>query len=71
MSTTIHNVSNQQAGWRIPVWAKDANVSRATVYNLLDGKVRGAKPLPNVKIGKCRVITMAPADYLALCAQQA
>jgi hypothetical protein len=60
-----------QAGWRPSVWSRAANVSRATTYNLLSGKVPGAPPLPNVKVGKARIITMAPADYLALCAEQA
>jgi hypothetical protein len=59
------------AGWRPEAWGRGAHVSRATVYNLLGGKVLGAPPLPNIKLGKARIITMAPADYLALCAQQA
>jgi hypothetical protein len=61
----------KQAGWRIGPWTNSAKVSRMTTYNLMDGKVRGAPPLPNVKVGKARIITMAPADYLALCAEQA
>jgi hypothetical protein len=60
-----------RSGWRPAEWAKDADVSRATTYNLMEGKVRDAPPLPSVKVGKARIITIAPADYFALCAQQA
>ena len=65
------NSSPAIQAWRIGPWTQEAKVCRMTTYNLMDGKVRGAPPLPNVKIGKARIITMAPADYLALCAQQA
>jgi hypothetical protein len=60
-----------RSGWRPAEWAKDADVSRATTYNLMEGKVRDAPPLPSVKVGRARVITIAPAEYFALCAKQA
>jgi hypothetical protein len=67
----VSNSAPAQAGWRIGPWTDSAKVSRMTTMNLLAGKVRGAPRLPSVKVGKARIITMAPADYLALCAQQA
>jgi excisionase family DNA binding protein len=49
-----------KAGWRVREWAADVGVSRAYVYKLLS---RGA--LDSVKLGKSRIITTRPADYLA------
>jgi hypothetical protein len=52
--------SRSKAGWRIPQWQNDSGLSRSTVYNLLT-----AKAIESVKVGKCRIITTSPADYLA------
>jgi hypothetical protein len=49
-----------KAGWRVPEWAREASVSRGTVYNLLT-----AKALDSVKLRGARIITTAPADYLS------
>jgi hypothetical protein len=57
--------AGQKAGWTISGWAAEANLCRMTTYNLLDGKVRNAPRLPSVKIGKRRLITISPIDYLA------
>jgi hypothetical protein len=38
---------------------------------MMAGTVAGAPPLPFIKSGKARVITISPQDYLALCAEQA
>jgi hypothetical protein len=60
-----------RAGFRVEPFAAAAGWSRAHCYNLMSGKVAGAPPLPFIKSGKARIITISPADYLALCAQQA
>jgi hypothetical protein len=60
-----------RAGFRVEPFAAAAGWSRAHCYNLMSGKVAGAPPLPFIKSGKARVITISPQDYLALCAEQA
>jgi hypothetical protein len=52
--------SSTKAGWRVNEWARDAGLGRSTVYDLLN---TGA--LASVKVGKARVITTAPTDFLA------
>jgi hypothetical protein len=40
------------AGWRPEAWGRGANVSRATVYNLLSGKVSARRPFPTSNSAK-------------------
>jgi hypothetical protein len=47
-------------GWRIKTWADQVEVSRSTVYNLMD-----AHRIDSVKLGKARIITTSPAEFLA------
>jgi helix-turn-helix protein len=50
----------QKAGWNVEDWAFAVGISRAQVYNYFrDGRV------PSVKLGKSRLITIQPADFLA------
>jgi hypothetical protein len=61
MLKTLHiTATTGKAGWRVKEWAADVGVSRAYVYKLLS---RDA--LHSVKLGKSRIITTRPADYLA------
>ena len=48
-----------KSGWRIPQWADETSVSRSTVYNLLD-----AKRIEAVKLGRARIITTPPGEFL-------
>jgi hypothetical protein len=58
-------------GYRVEPWSEAMGISRAHTYNLMSGIVRGAPPLPFVRVGDARVITMSPEQYAALCAEQA
>ena len=51
---------DRKVGWRISEWANDTGLSRAYVYLLL-----GAGTISSVKSGNARIITTAPAAYLA------
>jgi excisionase family DNA binding protein len=46
----------------IPEVALELRCSRAHVHNLINGKVRGAKPLPSVRIGRRRLVRRASLD---------
>ena len=52
--------SQTRVGWRILDWAEDAGISRGSVYNLLY-----AKKINSVKLGKARIITTSPTEFLA------
>jgi hypothetical protein len=66
-SRTKHLVSGgSKAGWRVNEWARDAGLGRSSVYNLL-----AAGAITSVKVGKARVITTAPADFLAALRERA
>jgi hypothetical protein len=49
-----------KAGWRVEEWASDCGLSRSYAYNLL---ARGA--IESVHVGRNRIITTPPRDYLA------
>lgn len=53
-------VNSAKCGWRVSEWAAAVGLCRASVYNLLS-----AKAIESVKSGAARIITTAPADYLA------
>lgn len=56
MNKDIHA---NRAGWSIPDWCASVNLARATLYTL----PANLQPA-SVKIGKRRIITEQPADYL-------
>jgi hypothetical protein len=60
MST--ERTETSRAGWRPASWARETDLSRATVYNLM-----GRQEVESVKVGKARVITTSPAEFLARC----
>src|SRR5436305_9846892 len=53
-------VSQTKAGWRVNEWARDTGLGRSSVYGLL-----GEGQIASVKVGKSRIITTAPAEFLA------
>lgn len=55
-----------KAGWRVEEWAADCGLSRSYTYNLL---TRGA--IKSVRVGRNRIITTPPRDYLAGLAKDA
>jgi hypothetical protein len=55
-----------KAGWRVREWAAAVGCCRAEVYLLLN---RGE--LASVKVGRMRIITTGPDEFLAKAAQQA
>jgi hypothetical protein len=55
-----------KAGWRVEEWAADCGLSRSYTYNLL---ARGA--IKGVRVGRNRIITTPPAEYLASLANEA
>jgi hypothetical protein len=57
--------ASTKAGWSVDQWAADVEVSRMTVYNLMNGKVPGAPPVQSVKLGKARRIITTPTEFLA------
>ena len=40
----------------VPEVASELRCSKAHVHNLINGKLRGAKPLPSVRIGRRRLV---------------
>ncbi len=42
--------------------ARELRCSKAHVHNLINGKVRGAKPLPSVRIGRRRIVRRLTLD---------
>lgn len=57
--------NSAKCGWRVSEWAAAVGLCRASVYNLLS-----AKTIRSVKSGSARIITTAPADYLASLADE-
>jgi hypothetical protein len=55
-----HAAGPTKAGWRISEWTADTGLSRSLTYNLLKSGLIQA-----VKVGKVRVITTSPAEFLA------
>jgi excisionase family DNA binding protein len=46
----------------VPEVARELRCSKAHVHNLINGHVRGAKPLPSVRIGRRRLVRRASLD---------
>jgi len=46
----------------VPEVAQALRCSKAHVHNLINGKVRDAKPLPSVRIGRRRLVRRASLD---------
>jgi hypothetical protein len=60
---TIHN--SHKAGWGINEWFLAVGFSRSQTYLLMDDGL-----IPNVKVGRRRLITISPADFLASYAER-
>jgi hypothetical protein len=54
-------VVSERRGWRINQWAHEVGVSRAYVYASLLSTNR----IESVKVGRARVITTSPDEFLA------
>lgn len=46
----------------VPEVAHELRCSKAHVHNLLNGKVRGAHPLPSVRMGRRRLVRRSTLD---------
>jgi hypothetical protein len=47
-------------GWRVGEWCRDTGLGKTTVFALIaEGSV------DSVKVGRARIITTAPGDFLA------
>ena len=46
----------------VPEVASELRCSKAHVHNLINGKVRDAKPLPSVRIGRRRLVRRSSLD---------
>lgn len=55
-----------KSGWRPREWGDATGICRSKIYDLLD-----AGAIQSVKVGRARVITTDPADYLASLAEAA
>jgi len=60
-SPTTQKQRPRQAGYRVDLWrAEFGGVSRALVFEWIsEGK------LPSVKVGRMRIITQSPEDFIA------
>jgi hypothetical protein len=55
----LSQTNSTKAGWRIPEWCRDTGTGRSMALQLIkDGKIK------SVKIGKSRVITTTPGEFL-------
>lgn len=55
----------EKVGYTVPEWCHAAGLSRSTLYELIaDGKVQ------SVSVGRRRIITTTPAEFLASVAGQ-
>lgn len=52
--------TSERAGWPVEEWAHAAGIGRSLAYVLLQ-----RNEITSVKIGKRRIITTAPRDFLA------
>ena len=52
--------SPTKAGWRVREWGADTGLSKPYIYILISKKA-----ISSVKSGNARIITTAPAAYLA------
>jgi hypothetical protein len=59
-----HPSSATKAGWSIPSWCADTDISRSKTYQLLSAGV-----IQSVKVGRSRIIVTSPADFLGSLAQ--
>lgn len=46
----------------VPEVARELRCSKAHVHNLINGKVRGAQPLPSVRMGRRRLVRRSTLD---------
>jgi excisionase family DNA binding protein len=46
----------------VPEIARELRCSKAHVHNLINGHVRDTKPLPSVRIGRCRLVRRSSLD---------
>ena len=46
----------------VPEVACELRCSKAHVHNLINGKVRGARPLPSVRLGRRRIVRRVSLD---------
>ena len=58
--------TKDRAGWKVSSWCEEADVSRASVYNLI-----AAGKLRSVKFGKSRIILTPPREFLESLANEA
>ena len=67
LNESIHTQSTARlkAGWSIAEWCESVNLSRATLYTLSPE----SQP-KSVKVGKRRIITERPDDFLSRLARQ-
>ena len=57
---SLPRLSATKCGWRIGEWCRDTGLGKTTVFALIaEGSV------DSVKVGKARIITTAPGDFLA------
>lgn len=52
--------TSERAGWPVEEWAHAAGIGRSLAYVLLQ-----RNEITSVKVGKRRIITTAPRDFLA------
>lgn len=65
-ATATATTPDDRAGWKVNNWAAAADISRASVYELI-----AAGKLRSVKFGKCRIILTSPRELLESLADEA
>jgi len=59
MMTTRSQASASHDVLTVPEVADELRCSKAHVHNLINGRVRGARPLPALRLGRRRVVRRA------------
>jgi excisionase family DNA binding protein len=59
MTNTQWRASTSHDVLTVPEVADELRCSKAHVHNLINGKVRGARPLPALRLGRRRVVRRA------------
>jgi excisionase family DNA binding protein len=54
-----------KAGWRINEWCRAVGVSRSFTYELI-----AERKIKSVALGKARIITTSPIEFLSILAEQ-
>ena len=62
MMTTRWQATASHDVLTVPEVADELRCSKAHVHNLINGRVRGARPLPALRLGRRRVVRRAGLD---------